>query len=98
MCPGLAVPFPPLCSVLCHVCCAELIGHFPGLEPGWRLPDASQLPDPLPSSAVGSGEGFGIVGVFPPTQRLLFLSLAGFRLQSRTWGLEGADGTRKVVL
>lgn len=38
----------------------------------------------------GRGD-FVSFGAFPPTQRLLFPTLAGFSLQCRTWGLGGAD-------
>lgn len=44
----------------------------------------------------GRGQ-YVIFGAFPPTQRLLFPTLAGFRLQGRTWGLGGADTTRELT-
>lgn len=85
--------------MFCRVCCTELAGCLPSPEPCWRLLATSRLPAPLLGSAMGKRVwGFDSVGAFPPTQKLLFPSLAGFRLRGWTWGLEGADGARDISL
>lgn len=83
---GPAIPFSLLCSVLCCVCSAD---PSPGrCSPHCRL-QSCEVP--------GKGD-FVSFGAFASTQRLLFPTLAVFRLQGQTWELGGADSTRELTL
>lgn len=57
------------------------------------------LSSPFSNTVKCRGRGqYVSFGAFLPTQRLLFPTLPGFRLQGRTSGLGGADSIRELSL